>query len=187
MAVYGLIVFLETPKPDRTGRAFYIAVSFIITALSALCAALNAVLVYDNLMKAIEKNGWDGEWYRRGYDDQGVPFGSSENQECKIDSIAQSWAEVLQQLQYQSVDLVLLCLGDGPSESPAMLQALSNLRQMAVKRPILVWDYRSAVNSESEAIDFLLQEVSAKILPSSLSAAQLLDKIQQTLLTHSCC
>ncbi|KAJ2912618.1 hypothetical protein MD484_g7796, partial [Candolleomyces efflorescens] len=52
MAVYGLIVFLETPKPDRTGRAFYIAVSFIITALSALCAALNAVLVYDNLMKA---------------------------------------------------------------------------------------------------------------------------------------
>ena len=100
-------------------------------------------------------------------------------------SIAQSWTEVLQQLQYQSVDLVLLCLRDAPSESPAMLQALSNLRQMAVKLPILVWDYRSAVNSESEAIDFLLQEVSAKILPSSLSAAQLLDKIQQTLLTHS--
>ena len=102
-------------------------------------------------------------------------------------SIAPCWTEVLQQLQYQSVDLVLLCLGDAPSESSAMLQALSNLRQMAVKRPILVWDYRSAVNSESEAIDFLLQEVSAKILPSSLSAAQLLDKIQQTLLSHSSC
>jgi hypothetical protein len=102
-------------------------------------------------------------------------------------SIAPCWTEVLQQLQYQSVDLVLLCLRDAPSESSAMLQALSNLRQMAVKRPILVWDYRSAVNSESEAIDFLLQEVSAKILPSSLSAAQLLDKIQQTLLTHSSC
>ncbi|MEG4342501.1 ATP-binding protein [Microcoleus sp. A003_D6] len=100
-------------------------------------------------------------------------------------SIAPSWTEVLQQLQYQSVDLVLLCLRDAPSESTAMLQALSNLRQMAVKLPILVWDYRSAVNSESEAIDFLLQEVSAKILPSSLSAAQLLEKIQQTLLTHS--
>lgn len=100
-------------------------------------------------------------------------------------SIAPCWTEVLQQLQYQSVDLVLLCLRDDPSESPAMLQALSNLRQMTVKLPILVWDYRSAVNSESEAIDFLLQEVSAKILPSSLSAAQLLDKIQQTLLTQS--
>jgi len=102
-------------------------------------------------------------------------------------SIAPSWTEVLQQLQYQSVDLVLLCLRDAPSESTAMLQALSNLRQMAVKLPILVWDYRSAVNSESESIDFLLQEVSAKILPSSLSAAQLLDRIQQTLLTHSSC
>ncbi|MEG4533241.1 ATP-binding protein [Microcoleus sp. D2_18a_D3] len=100
-------------------------------------------------------------------------------------SIAPCWTEVLQQLQYQSVDLVLLCLRDAPSESTAMLQALSNLRQMAVKLPILVWDYRSAVNSESESIDFLLQEVSAKILPSSLSAAQLLDKIQQALLTHS--
>ena len=102
-------------------------------------------------------------------------------------SIAQSWTEVLQQLQYQSVDLVLLCLQDAPSESSAMLQGLSNLRQMSVKLPILVWDYRSAVNSQSEAIDFLLQEVSAKILPSYLSAEQLLDKIQQTLLTQSNC
>ncbi|MBE9095574.1 ATP-binding protein [Tychonema sp. LEGE 07203] len=102
-------------------------------------------------------------------------------------SIAPCWTEVLQQLQYQSVDLVLLCLRDAPSESTAMLQALSNLRQMTPKRPILVWDYRSAVNSESEAIDFLLQEISAKILPSSLSAAQLLDQIQQALLTHSNC
>ncbi|MEG4322005.1 MULTISPECIES: ATP-binding protein [unclassified Microcoleus] len=100
-------------------------------------------------------------------------------------AIAPCWTEVLQQLQYQSVDLVLLCLRDAPSESGAMLQALSNLRQMAVKLPILVWDDRSAVNSESEAIDFLLQEVSAQILPSSFSAAQLLDKIQQTLLTNS--
>lgn len=102
-------------------------------------------------------------------------------------SIAPCWTEVLQQLQYQSVDLVLLCLRDAPSQSTAMLQALSNLREMPVKLPILVWDYRSVVNSESEAIDFLLQEVSAKILPSSLSEAQLLDKIQHTLLTHSSC
>ncbi|MBE9184367.1 response regulator [Microcoleus sp. LEGE 07076] len=102
-------------------------------------------------------------------------------------SIAPCWTEVLQQLQYQSVDLVLLCLRDAPPESTAMLQALSNLRQMTGKLPILVWDYRYVVNSESEAIDFLLQEVSAKILPSSLSAAQLLDRIQQALLNHSNC
>ena len=35
---------------------------------------------------------WDGEWYRRGYDDDGTGLGSAQNDECRIDSIAQSWA-----------------------------------------------------------------------------------------------
>ena len=35
---------------------------------------------------------WDGEWYRRGYYDDGTPLGSAQNDECRIDSIAQSWA-----------------------------------------------------------------------------------------------
>ncbi len=35
---------------------------------------------------------WDGEWYRRGYYDDGTPLGSAQNDECSIDSIAQSWA-----------------------------------------------------------------------------------------------
>jgi cyclic beta-1,2-glucan synthetase len=35
---------------------------------------------------------WDGEWYRRGYYDDGTPLGSAQNDECKIDAIAQSWA-----------------------------------------------------------------------------------------------
>ncbi|MCX6552175.1 MAG: DUF3131 domain-containing protein [Acidobacteria bacterium] len=35
---------------------------------------------------------WDGEWYRRGYYDDGTPLGSAQNDECKIDSIAQTWA-----------------------------------------------------------------------------------------------
>jgi cyclic beta-1,2-glucan synthetase len=35
---------------------------------------------------------WDGEWYRRGYYDDGSPLGSAETDECRIDSIAQSWA-----------------------------------------------------------------------------------------------
>ncbi len=35
---------------------------------------------------------WDGEWYRRGYYDDGTVLGSAQNDECKIDSIAQSWA-----------------------------------------------------------------------------------------------
>jgi cellobiose phosphorylase len=40
----------------------------------------------------IELNGWDGEWYRRAYFDDGSPLGSASNPECRIDSIAQSWA-----------------------------------------------------------------------------------------------
>lgn len=38
------------------------------------------------------EQSWDGEWYRRGYYDDGTPLGSAQNDECKIDSIAQSWA-----------------------------------------------------------------------------------------------
>ena len=39
----------------------------------------------------IEKNAWDGQWYRRAYFDDGTPLGSHENEECQIDSISQSW------------------------------------------------------------------------------------------------
>jgi cyclic beta-1,2-glucan synthetase len=35
---------------------------------------------------------WDGDWYRRAYFDDGTPLGSAQNEECRIDSIAQSWA-----------------------------------------------------------------------------------------------
>lgn len=44
------------------------------------------------LKSHIELNGWDGEWYRRAYFDDGTPLGTASNTECKIDSIAQSWS-----------------------------------------------------------------------------------------------
>ncbi len=44
------------------------------------------------LRRNIEEHGWDGEWYRRAYFDDGSPLGSSVNPECRIDSIAQSWS-----------------------------------------------------------------------------------------------
>jgi len=44
------------------------------------------------LQGALETHGWDGDWYRRGYFDDGSPLGSAANRECQIDSIAQSWA-----------------------------------------------------------------------------------------------
>jgi cyclic beta-1,2-glucan synthetase len=43
------------------------------------------------LKAALEREGWDGEWYRRAYFDDGTPLGSAQDAECRIDSIAQSW------------------------------------------------------------------------------------------------
>jgi cyclic beta-1,2-glucan synthetase len=43
------------------------------------------------LQAALEREAWDGEWYRRAYYDDGFPLGSALNAECRIDSIAQSW------------------------------------------------------------------------------------------------
>jgi len=40
----------------------------------------------------IEEHGWDGEWYRRAYFDDGMPLGSASNPECQIDSLSQSWS-----------------------------------------------------------------------------------------------
>ena len=45
-----------------------------------------------DLKRNIEQHGWDGEWYRRAYFDDGTPLGSAINSECRIDSIAQSWS-----------------------------------------------------------------------------------------------
>jgi len=47
---------------------------------------------FQRLAVAIEKNAWDGEWYRRAYFDNGAVLGSAGNDECRIDSITQSWA-----------------------------------------------------------------------------------------------
>jgi cyclic beta-1,2-glucan synthetase len=59
------------------------------------------------LGQRIEYNAWDGEWYRRAYFDDGTPLGSIGNEECRIDSIAQSWS-------------VLSGTGDGDRSRKAM-------------------------------------------------------------------
>ena len=57
--------------------------------LAELCES-QAELLRNN----IEINGWDGNWYRRAYFDDGTPLGSFINDECQIDSISQSWAVI---------------------------------------------------------------------------------------------
>ena len=46
------------------------------------------------LQQAIEREAWDGDWYRRGYFDDGTALGSVTSDECRIDAIAQSWAVI---------------------------------------------------------------------------------------------
>ncbi len=48
----------------------------------------------DSLRVALDRDGWDGDWYRRGYYDDGTPLGSNGSEECRIDAIAQSWAAI---------------------------------------------------------------------------------------------
>ena len=48
----------------------------------------------EELKKNIQLHAWDGEWYRRAYFDDGTPLGSKQNDECRIDSIAQSWSVI---------------------------------------------------------------------------------------------
>ena len=48
--------------------------------------------IKDSLKKKLNTNGWDGRWYKRAYTDDGKILGSIENDECRIDSIAQSWS-----------------------------------------------------------------------------------------------
>jgi len=48
----------------------------------------------EGYVAAVEAHGWDGEWYRRAYFDDGSPLGTAADDECRIDSIAQSWSVI---------------------------------------------------------------------------------------------
>jgi cyclic beta-1,2-glucan synthetase len=74
----------------------------------------------ESLAVALERHGWDGDWYRRAFFDDGTPLGSAMNVECRIDSIAQSWAVLSGAGEpahaaraMAAVDEFLVRLGDG--------------------------------------------------------------------------
>lgn len=48
----------------------------------------------NKLFQSVEKHAWDGDWYLRAYYDDGTKLGSKESDECKIDSISQSWSVI---------------------------------------------------------------------------------------------
>ncbi|CAN5837168.1 hypothetical protein BH11GEM1_BH11GEM1_35340 [soil metagenome] len=46
------------------------------------------------LQQSLEREAWDGAWYRRAFFDDGSPLGSAGNDACRIDAIAQSWSVI---------------------------------------------------------------------------------------------
>ncbi|MGH7726785.1 MAG: GH36-type glycosyl hydrolase domain-containing protein [Candidatus Eiseniibacteriota bacterium] len=44
------------------------------------------------VVAAVEEHAWDGDWYLRGFYDDGTPLGSARGTECRIDALVQAWA-----------------------------------------------------------------------------------------------
>jgi len=65
----------------------------------------------------LNNNGWDGRWYKRAFADNGDVYGSMENDECRIDSIAQSWSVI-----------------SGAGEKEKQLQAMESLENHLVDK-----------------------------------------------------
>ena len=114
-------------------------------------------------------------------------------------AIGHSWAEVLQQIRQQSVDLLLICLGD--SIHPGVLAALTALGEQHELPPILILEQSqgevrqhfyqdleepttskgSKTQDTVDSLETILGAIATKILPPSLSMAELLAEINQTL------
>jgi cyclic beta-1,2-glucan synthetase len=73
--------------------------------------------VMKDLRRSLERNGWDGDWYRRAFFDDGTPLGSAINAECRIDSIAQSWSVL-----------------SGAANPPHALRAMAAVEEYLVRR-----------------------------------------------------
>ncbi len=64
------------------------------------------------LAHVLHQSAWDGEWYRRAYFDDGTPLGSSGNEECRIDSISQSWSVISGAADPQRAGEAMRAVGD---------------------------------------------------------------------------
>jgi cellobiose phosphorylase len=71
----------------------------------------------NRLSQALEAHAWDGNWYLRAFYDDGSLLGSSKNDECKIDSIAQSWAVL-----------------SGAADPVRALQAMESVNKLLIKQ-----------------------------------------------------
>ncbi|SNR48293.1 cellobiose phosphorylase [Lutibacter agarilyticus] len=56
--------------------------------------AVEAEVHVSNMIEAVKKHGWDGDWYLRAYDYYGKKIGSNENEEGKIFIESQGWCSM---------------------------------------------------------------------------------------------
>ncbi len=78
------------------------------------------------LKTALEQNAWDGDWYVRAFFDDGTALGSARNDECRIDSIAQSWGVISRSADLQRAKLAMVAVDQHlilPEEGLALLLA----------------------------------------------------------------
>lgn len=66
----------------------------------------------DQYVAAVESRGWDGAWYRRAFYDDGTPMGSATSDDCRIDSIAQSWAVISGAAQFDRQAMAMRALDE---------------------------------------------------------------------------
>jgi len=118
-------------RVGRQGRGESVWMAFFLCAAIGdflpLCAARRDVALgrsltayRDAMRTAIDEAGWDGEWYRRGYYDNGTVLGSRASEECQIDALVQAWAVISKTgppaRQKQALDAVeqrLVSVSDG--------------------------------------------------------------------------
>lgn len=94
---------LNTVGNKRKGESVWLGFFLyeILTRMIPICEKkgdLELVEKYkkikEKLKKSLNTAGWDGRWFKRAFTDDGEPIGSIENEECRIDSISQSWGVI---------------------------------------------------------------------------------------------
>ena len=90
----------ENKTEGSKAESLMIAGLFVVTGNEyvALCRRLGneaeaarAQKHVDEMVEAVKRDGWDGEWYLRAYDFYGRKIGSKENDEAKIFIESQGW------------------------------------------------------------------------------------------------
>lgn len=75
--------------------------------------------IKEGLKNSLNTNGWDGNWYKRAFTDDGKVLGCFGNSECKIDSIAQSWSVI-----------------SGAGENDKKITAMENLEKYLINKDV---------------------------------------------------